>query len=238
MSGEQVGGVDRLAPLGVDTDDVGAVAGGDLAHPFAEDPVDAHHDRVARVDEVDEGRLHAGGAGPAHGKGECVRCPEDLAQPVVGAVEQRQELRIEVAEHRTGQRHGYFRVRIRRSRPHEEAVGYPHRRIVTGRRSPAPTRDPGAGPLDCLRGTGALRPSGASAPPPRRLAGSRDLRDLVPKPRGTAGQGAAINKENRFTPGHAGRRDRSGRYPTHAPECGRTAWRMVALCRHERGPAA
>ena len=55
-------------------------------------------------------------------------------------VEDRQELRIEVPEHRSGQRHRDFRVRVRRSRAHEEAVGYPHRRIVTGPRSPAPTR--------------------------------------------------------------------------------------------------
>ena len=75
---EQPVRVDRLAPLGVDADDLGTVAARDLAHPLAEDAVDADDDRVAGPDEVDEGRLHAGGAGSAHGKGERVRRPEDL----------------------------------------------------------------------------------------------------------------------------------------------------------------
>ena len=190
MRRQQALGVDRLTPLGVDPDDLGPVAGRDLAHPLAEDAVDADDDRVARPDEVDEGRLHARRSGPAQREGQRIGRPEDLTQPVVRAVEDGQELRIEMAEHGTGQRHGDFRVRIRRSRPHEEAVGYPHRRIVTGPRSPAPTRrPPGRVPLDCLRGTGALRPSGAAAPPSRRVPGSRPLRGLVPRPRGAAGPG-------------------------------------------------
>ena len=90
---------------------------------------------------------------------------EDLAQAVVRAVEQRQELRIEVAEHGSGQRHGDFRVRIRRPRPHEQAVGYPHRRIVAGPRSPAPTRrlaHPVSGRLPAWNGCSS--PPGSSRP--------------------------------------------------------------------------
>ena len=132
--------VDGLAPGGVHPDDLGAVTARHLAHPLAEDAVDPDHHRITGPDEIDEGRLHARRTGPAHRQRQRVRGGEDLPQAVVGAVEQRQELRIEMAQHRSGQRHGDLRVRIRRPRPHEEAVGYPHRRIVTGPRSPAPTR--------------------------------------------------------------------------------------------------
>ncbi len=111
MRGEQALRVDGLAPLGVDPDDLGPVAVRHLAHAFAEHAVDADDDGVARTDEVDEGRLHAGRSGPAQREGQPVGRPEDLAQPVVRAVEDRQELRIEVAEHGAGQGHGHFGVR-------------------------------------------------------------------------------------------------------------------------------
>ena len=52
-----------------------------------------------------------GRPGPAHGKGQRIGGPEHLAQAVVRAVEDGQELRIEMAEHGAGQRHGDFRVR-------------------------------------------------------------------------------------------------------------------------------
>ena len=142
MGREQALRVDGLTPLGVDPNNLGPVAVRDLAHAFPEHTVDTDDDRIARADEVDEGRLHARRSGPAERKGQGVGCPESLTQAVVRAVENRQELRIQMTEHRTGQRHGDFGVRIRRSRPHEEAVGYPHRRIVAGPRSPAPTRRP------------------------------------------------------------------------------------------------
>ena len=91
-----------------------------FAHPLAEeDAVDADDDRVAGTDEVDEGRLHAGGAGSAHGKGQRVRSPEGHTQAVIRVVEKREELRIEVSEHRSGQRHGDVRVRVRRPGAHQ-----------------------------------------------------------------------------------------------------------------------
>ena len=47
---------------------------------------------------------------------------------------------IEVAQQRSGERHRDRGVRVRRPGAHEQAVGIPHRRIVTGPPSPAPTR--------------------------------------------------------------------------------------------------
>ena len=77
---------------------------------------------------------------PLSGRVRALDVPKTWRRRSFVLVEDGQELRIEVAEHGTGQRHGHLRVRVRRPRPHEEAVGYPHRRIVAGPRSPAPTR--------------------------------------------------------------------------------------------------
>ena len=173
------------SPFGVHADDLGAVAARHLAHPLAEDPVDPDDDGIAGPHEVHEGRLHPRRTGAADRQGQRVRGGEDLAEAVVRAVEQLQELGIEVPEHRPGQRHGHFRVRIRGPRSHEQAVGYPHGRIVAGPRSPAPTRrGPIWCPVDCPRGTGALRPEDAAAPPPERGRGSRPLRRLGSRARG------------------------------------------------------
>ena len=140
VSGQEPLRVDRLAPWRVDTDDLGPVASRHLAHPLAEDAVDPDHDRIGGSHEIHERSLHACRPGPADGQRQGVRRAEDPTQAVVRVVEHAEELRIEVAEHRSGQRHGDLRVRVRRPGTHEQAVGYPHRRIVAGRRSPAPTR--------------------------------------------------------------------------------------------------
>ena len=123
-------------------------------------------------------------------------------------VEQRQELRIEVTQHRTGQRHGDFRVWIRRARAHEEAVGYPHRRIVTGPRSPAPTR------RGARRVSGRLPAwNGCSTPPGRyRRCLPTSARIRAPTRRGWAGREEQRARTTRTTgaaglvPRHARRR--------------------------------
>ena len=51
--------VDRAAPRLVDAHDLGAAALRDVAHALAEHAVDADDHGVARLDEVDEARLHA-----------------------------------------------------------------------------------------------------------------------------------------------------------------------------------
>ena len=66
--------------------------------------------------------------------------PEHPAQAVARLVEHGQEVRVQVAEQGPGQRHRHGGVRIRRPGAHEQAVWIPHRRIVTGLPSPAPTR--------------------------------------------------------------------------------------------------
>ena len=56
---------ENLAPGAFDFRDLGAGALGDVDHPPAEHAVDADHHRVARLDQVDDRRLHAGRAGAA-----------------------------------------------------------------------------------------------------------------------------------------------------------------------------
>ena len=51
--------VERQAPRLLDPHDVGAAPARDLAHALAEHAVDADDHGVARLDQVDEARLHA-----------------------------------------------------------------------------------------------------------------------------------------------------------------------------------
>src|SRR6476620_9806501 len=46
--------VDRLPPVVLDRDDLGAAPGRDVGHALAEEPVDRDHDDVAGVHGVDE----------------------------------------------------------------------------------------------------------------------------------------------------------------------------------------
>ena len=55
---ENLGGIECLTPFGINANYLRTVPLGDIAHPLAEDPVDAHHHRIARSHEVDERSLH------------------------------------------------------------------------------------------------------------------------------------------------------------------------------------
>ena len=152
-------------------------------------------------------------------------------------VEQLQELGIEVPEHRPGQRHGHFRVRIRGTRSHEQAVGDPHRRIVAGPRSPAPTRRGAQSwrPVDCPRGTGALRPEDAAAPPPGRGRRSHPLRRLGSRARGRPVLDRDTSAEATDAPrGHGYRRGAAARRQLiRSNRCGlqiSTRWRLTVVC--------
>ncbi len=103
MGRQQGVGRDGRAPGGIDPDHLGPQPIRHLAHALAEDAVHADHDRIAGPDEVDEGGLHAGRTGAADGQGQRVRGGEDLAEALVGGVEQGQEFRVEVAEDRSSQ---------------------------------------------------------------------------------------------------------------------------------------
>ena len=68
-------------------DDAGAETTGHVAHSLAEHAVDPDHDGIAGPDEVHEGSLHARRPGSADRQRQGVGGGEDLAQAVVGVVE-------------------------------------------------------------------------------------------------------------------------------------------------------
>ena len=113
--------VDRLAPLVLDRDHLGPAAGGHVAHPLAEEPVDRDDHDVTGVDGVDERGLHArrprGGDGQGAGVG---RAPH-LAQHVAGLVHHFDEGRIEVTEQREPERGGGLGVGVGRAGAEELA---------------------------------------------------------------------------------------------------------------------
>ena len=77
---------------------------------------------------------------PLIGSVRALSVPNTLAEALAGLIEHDQEVRVQVAQQGPGQRHGHGGVRIGRPGAHEQAVWIPHRRIVTGLPSPAPTR--------------------------------------------------------------------------------------------------
>ena len=116
----QLDRVDGAAPLEVDAHDLGAHAGGDVAHALAEQAVDADDDHVAGLDEVDEGGLHAAGAGGRQRQGAGVLGAPQGAQSGADLVHLGDELGVQVAEQRAGQRRGGLRVGV--ARPGAEKV--------------------------------------------------------------------------------------------------------------------
>ena len=57
--------IEHLAPGSVEPDDLGPGAFADLDEASSEEPLDAGEELVARLEQVDEARLHAGHAGRA-----------------------------------------------------------------------------------------------------------------------------------------------------------------------------
>ena len=126
MRGGKCLGIDRASPLSLDSHDLGPAARGDIGHPLAEDTVHADDNDVAGVHDIDERCLHARGSSAADRKRQRVGRTEHRSQPVARLVEDGEELRIEVAEHRVRQRLDDLGVRIARPRPHEDAIGHGH----------------------------------------------------------------------------------------------------------------
>ena len=96
-------GIEHLAIRPLDRRDDGAGAFGDVFHPAAEDAVDTHEHPVARLDQVDDDRLHARRAGSRDRQGEPILGLKDIPEQVLGLVHQSRELGIEVTDERACQ---------------------------------------------------------------------------------------------------------------------------------------
>ena len=93
---------DRGAPVVVDHDRYAARALHVLDHAPAEGAVAADDHLVARLDEVDEARLHADGARTRHRKRDLVRRLEGVAQELLELLHHPHELGVEVTDRGTG----------------------------------------------------------------------------------------------------------------------------------------
>lgn len=122
MGVEEVLWVECPTPLGIHPQDRGTAAGGHIAHPLAEQAVDADHDRVAGPQHVHEGGLHASRTGGRHGEGERVGGAEDLTQPFVGLVQEGNEVRVQVAQHGTAEGLDDLRIGVPGTGAHEDAI--------------------------------------------------------------------------------------------------------------------
>ena len=93
-------GIEHLAVRPLDRRDDGAGAFGDVLHPAAEDAVDAHQHPVARLDQVDDDRLHPGRPGSRDRQRQPILGLKHVAEQVLGLVHQGGELGVEVADER------------------------------------------------------------------------------------------------------------------------------------------
>ncbi len=98
-------GVCRASPLDVDPSDVGAVAAADLGEAVGKVASDDRQDARARRNEIRDCGLHRGRAGPRDGERQrAVRRLTHAPEPRPCVVHDREELGIEMAEHRRAER--------------------------------------------------------------------------------------------------------------------------------------
>ena len=115
--------LDQLAPVRLDKRDLAAAAPHHVRHPHREVPILADDDRIARLDDVVDRRLHPCRAGARNRHREVVLRPEHRPQRPLRVVEQLDEHRVKVPDHRRGHRAVHPRVHERRPRPEEQPVG-------------------------------------------------------------------------------------------------------------------
>ena len=117
-----VGGVQRPAPGGVDSHDLGAGPLGDRAHPLAEVAVRRDQRRLTGFQQVREGRLHPRRSGAADREGVLVVGPEDVPQEVLQVVHHLDVVVVEVADDRGRHRPEHARVDVARTGAHQRPV--------------------------------------------------------------------------------------------------------------------
>ena len=115
--------IEHLAIRPLDRRDDGAGAFGDVFHPAAENAVDADQHPVARLDQVDDDRLHPGRACSRDRQRQPILGLKHIAEQVLGLVHQGRELGVEVADERRGERFQHARMNVAGAGTHEHAFG-------------------------------------------------------------------------------------------------------------------
>jgi hypothetical protein len=115
-------GGERLAPLGVDGDDLAARPLGHLAHPLPEVAVRRHEDRLAGFDEVREGGLHRRRSRPADRERVLVVGPEEVPEPRLDVLHHVEVAVVEISHDRVREGAVHPGVDVARTRAHERSV--------------------------------------------------------------------------------------------------------------------
>ena len=92
-----------LTPGLLEADDLSSLALGHFGHPITEVPAGEHHDLGVGIDEVGDGRLHAGAAGAGDDEREFVLSAEHLAEHLLDAGADLEEVGIEMPDYRLRQ---------------------------------------------------------------------------------------------------------------------------------------
>ncbi len=100
------------------TSPAGALA--DFDDALAEETLDADDQLVARLEQIDQARFHAGHAGGADGEGQEVLGLKRLPQHVLDFVHQHQKLRIEMPHERRGHRGQDARMHVAGTRTKQQ----------------------------------------------------------------------------------------------------------------------
>ena len=115
--------VEDLAPRLFEHRDLGPGPAGHVDHPLAEVALHAHHDRVARLQQVDRTGLHPRHARGTHWKGEGILREVRVSEELLGFQHDLQEGRVEVPQERGGHDGEDARMDVARARAEEQALG-------------------------------------------------------------------------------------------------------------------
>ena len=116
-----LGRINGLAPRRVDSMQSRSAPFDYIAHAITEHAVHAYEGFIARLEQVDETRLHARAARSGNSKGKRIFRAKDLAQHVLDAVHNFDELRVEMAYQRRSHGLQNTRMRIAGARPHKDS---------------------------------------------------------------------------------------------------------------------
>jgi hypothetical protein len=114
---------DRLAPVGLDLDDVGAVAAGDLGDPPPEVAAAGDDRGLPGLQQVGDPGLHPGGPGRLQRDQQALPGAKDPPQKLDHLQEDLVEVRVQVAEHRLLHRLEHRELDVGRPRAAQQPPG-------------------------------------------------------------------------------------------------------------------
>ena len=106
---------------------LGTAASCHISHPTAKDPIHADQHPVARLDEIDDARLHPSTAGAADRHRQLVAGLENLPQHRLDFVHHFQKVRVEMPDRWCPECGEYRRSNVARSRSHQNPTRWTQR---------------------------------------------------------------------------------------------------------------